>query len=406
MAPTPPPRLPWRGWPPAAPSRASAPSCSEDRVRSGSAPRCCSPGRVPMWQSPAASARSCRPPAMRSMHASASWSGPSRRPPTSNAAPPPKVRTSCSPPAPPASRCWMKVNGAIAPLWSWWPMPMRRRRPESKAWARAIAAYPSTARYSSGRWASARSSWRCIAPALRGCSLRTMRSWMPRKSTRSQRPWSDDAQGTGIMITDSSVEKFLDELASGNPTPGGGSAAAIMGAMGAALVSMVCNVTIGKKGYEAVEAEMKTVRDESERVRRRLTAMVAEDIEAFDSIMAAYKLPKATDEEKARRGAAIQAGLERATETPLDCARACAEVIALSRRASERGYLNVISDGGVGVLAGFTGLGSAALNVYINAPALKDRSFAEAAIAEIEKLVEFGTAESEAVYKIVRDKLG
>ncbi|GAC1301062.1 MAG: cyclodeaminase/cyclohydrolase family protein [Steroidobacteraceae bacterium] len=208
------------------------------------------------------------------------------------------------------------------------------------------------------------------------------------------------------MITQSSVETFLDELAGGNPTPGGGSAAAIMGAMGAALVSMVCNVTIGKKGYEGVEAEIKAVLEESERVRRRLMAMVAEDIAAFDSILAAYKLPKATEEDKARRAAAIQAGLRRATQTPLECARACAEVIALSRRASERGYLNVISDGGVGVLAGFTGLRSAALNVYINAPALKDRVFAEAAIAELEKLVESCAAESEAVYTLVRNKLG
>ncbi len=208
-----------------------------------------------------------------------------------------------------------------------------------------------------------------------------------------------------MTMTQSSVEKFLDDLASGNPTPGGGSAAAIMGAMGAALVSMVCNVTIGKKGYEAVEAEMRSVLGESERVRRRLTAMVAEDIAAFDSILAAYKLPKSTEEDKAVRAAAIQAGLRRATEVPLDCARVCAEVIALSRRASEQGYLNVISDGGVGVLAGFTGLRSAALNVYINAPALKDRVFAAQATAELEKLLEFCAAESEAVYKIVRDKL-
>ncbi|HME38343.1 MAG TPA: cyclodeaminase/cyclohydrolase family protein [Steroidobacteraceae bacterium] len=210
----------------------------------------------------------------------------------------------------------------------------------------------------------------------------------------------------GMMVTQASVEKFLDDLASGNPTPGGGSAAAIMGAMGAALVSMVCNVTIGKKGYEGVEAEMKAVRSESERVRRRLTDMVAEDIAAFDSIMAAYKMPKVSDDDKERRATAIQAGLRRATEAPLDCARVCAEVIALSRRASEHGYLNVISDGGVGVLAGFTGLRSAALNVYINAPALKDRAFAERATSELKQLLETCAAESEAVYTLVRNKLG
>jgi methenyltetrahydrofolate cyclohydrolase len=179
-----------------------------------------------------------------------------------------------------------------------------------------------------------------------------------------------------------------------------------MGAMGAALVSMVCNVTLGKKGYEGVEAEMRAILLESEQVRRRLTAMVAEDIAAFDSIMAAYKLPKATADEKALRADAIQAALRRATEVPLDCARACAEVIALSRRASERGYLNVISDGGVGVLAGITGLRSAALNVYINAPALKDRGFADHATAELQNLVERCSAESEAVYTLVRNKLG
>ena len=139
------------------------------------------------------------------------------------------------------------------------------------------------------------------------------------------------------MVTQSSVENFLDDLAGGNPTPGGGSAAAIMGAMGAALVSMVCNVTLGKKGYEGVEAEMRAILQESERVRRRLTAMVAEDIAAFNGILAGYKMPKTSDEEKAARAAAIQAGLRRATEVPLDCARVCAEVIALSRRASEHG---------------------------------------------------------------------
>jgi formiminotetrahydrofolate cyclodeaminase len=208
------------------------------------------------------------------------------------------------------------------------------------------------------------------------------------------------------MITGSSIEKFLDELASRAPTPGGGSAAALMGAMAAALVSMVCNVTLGKKGYEAVDAELTAVRDESETVRRRLTAMVQEDVAAFDSLMAAYKLPKATDDDKARRAAAIEGALRRATETPLDCARASAEVIKLARRASERGYTGVVSDGGVGVLAAYTALRSAALNVYINAPTLKDRAFADDAVAEIGTLIEFGAAESEAVYGLVRGRLG
>jgi formiminotetrahydrofolate cyclodeaminase len=208
------------------------------------------------------------------------------------------------------------------------------------------------------------------------------------------------------MITDDSLEKFLADLAGSAPTPGGGSAAAVMGAMGAALVSMVCNVTLGKKGFEAAESGMRAVRDESEIVRRRLTDMVAEDVAAFDSLMAAYKLPKATEDDKARRAAAIQAALRRATETPLDCARAAAQVIKLARRASEQGYTGVISDGGVGVLAGYTALRSAALNVYINAPSLKDRSFADGAVAEIGQLIEFGAAESEAVYALVRGKLG
>jgi methenyltetrahydrofolate cyclohydrolase len=208
------------------------------------------------------------------------------------------------------------------------------------------------------------------------------------------------------MITQRPLGIFLDELASGAPTPGGGSAAAIMGAMGAALVSMVCNVTLGRKGHEAVESEMKAVRDESEKLRLRLTSMVAEDIAAFDGLMAAYRLPKLTEEDKSRRAAAIQSSLRAATDTPLACARACAEVVALSKRAGEKGYAGVISDAGVGVLAANTALRSAALNVYINAPSLKDRAFADAATAELEQLLDTCARESELVFELVRSRLG
>jgi methenyltetrahydrofolate cyclohydrolase len=207
------------------------------------------------------------------------------------------------------------------------------------------------------------------------------------------------------VITQRSVETFLDELASAAPTPGGGSAAAIIGAMGAALLSMVCNVTLGKKGQEAVESDVKAVRDESERLRARLTAMVAEDIAAFDGLMAAYRLPKASDEEKSRRAEAIQSNLRAATETPLACARACAEVVVLARRVAEKGFAGVISDAGVGVLAANSALRSAALNVYINAPSLKDRAYAAAATTEVETLIERCERESEAVFELVRSRL-
>jgi formiminotetrahydrofolate cyclodeaminase len=187
-----------------------------------------------------------------------------------------------------------------------------------------------------------------------------------------------------------SVERFLDELASGNATPGGGSAAAIMGAMGAALVSMVANLTIGKKGYEAAEGEMRTLLTESEALRTELAGMVAEDIAAFDSLMAAYRMPKGegtSDDAKAARSAAIQRGLMAATEAPLACARGCAAAVRLAERAVERGNVNVISDVGVGVVAAWAALRSAALNVHINAPQIKDRAFTDRAISELDTLL-------------------
>jgi methenyltetrahydrofolate cyclohydrolase len=208
------------------------------------------------------------------------------------------------------------------------------------------------------------------------------------------------------MITQRSLATFLDDLASSAPTPGGGSAAAVIGAMGAALISMVCNVTLGKKGQEAAAPEMQAVRDESERLRVRLTAMVADDIAAFDGLMAAYRLPKSNEDEKSQRADAIQISLRAATETPLACARECAAVVALSRRAAEHGFSGVVSDAGVGVLAAHSALRSAGLNVYINAPSLKDREYAQAAIAEIEKLLADSARESEAVFELVRSRLG
>src|SRR5918912_1366091 len=137
------------------------------------------------------------------------------------------------------------------------------------------------------------------------------------------------------MIENMSVQTFLDQLASRESTPGGGSAAAIMGAMGAALVSMVCNLTIGKKNYAAVEGDLKEVLQESEELRQRLTGMVSDDVRVFNQVMSAYGMSRDTEEQKSARGAAIQAALKDATEVPLACAKACAEVIDLYEAAAQ-----------------------------------------------------------------------
>ena len=207
------------------------------------------------------------------------------------------------------------------------------------------------------------------------------------------------------MIKDKPIQTFLDELASKSSTPGGGSAAAIMGAMGAALVSMVCNLTIGKQNYLDVEDDMKDVLRRAEELRERLTDMVRADVEVFDQVMAAYGLPKETDLQKTARSEAIQAALRAATEVPLKCARACAEAIALSHRVAEKGNRNVISDAGVAVLAAYAALRSAALNVYINAGAIKDTSFVEERLAELGQITNGADALTERVYALVRNKL-
>ncbi len=207
------------------------------------------------------------------------------------------------------------------------------------------------------------------------------------------------------MIKDKPVQIFLDELASKASTPGGGSAAAVMGAMGAALVSMVCNLTVGKKNYESVEADLKKVLTKAEDLRGRLTDMIRADVEVFDQVMGAYGMPKDTDEQKAARSEAIQVALQAATDVPLQCARACVEAIDLSAEVAEKGNKNVISDAGVAVLAAYAALRSAALNVYINAGGIKDKAFAEQRLAELEKILAGSDKRTEEIYALVKSKL-
>ena len=207
------------------------------------------------------------------------------------------------------------------------------------------------------------------------------------------------------MIKDMTIQTFLDELASKASTPGGGGAAAVSGAMGAALISMVANFTIGKKGYEEVEGEAKDILAKSEDLRAKLTDAIKDDVDVFNRVMAAYGMPKETDEEKAARSTEIQAALKEATDVPLECARLCHAVIKLSQPIADKGNNNVISDAGVAVLAGYAGLRSAALNVYINIGGIKDQEFADDRRKQLETLLDGMDALKEEIYELVKSKL-
>lgn len=168
------------------------------------------------------------------------------------------------------------------------------------------------------------------------------------------------------------VDGFLRQLASGEATPGGGAAASLAGALGAALVSMVCNLTIGRERYAATEAEVRAIRDEATALLHRLQRGIDEDAAAFDEVMAAYKLPRATDDERAARSATIQEATYRAALTPLALAEASAAVVELAERALGKTNTNVTSDLAVAALLGVVGLDGAAVNVEVNLAALKD----------------------------------
>ena len=208
------------------------------------------------------------------------------------------------------------------------------------------------------------------------------------------------------MLKDTSIELFLDDLASRNPTPSGGSAAAVMGAMGAALVSMVCNLTIGRTQYRDFEEELKSVLTKAEELRRDLIKMIEEDMQAFDAVMRAYRMPRLTKDETATRAQVIQTALKTATLVPMRCCRACGEVIILGRVVGDKGNRNVVSDAGVATVAAYAALRSAALNVFTNARLITDRIFAEKQLVELEQLLSEADTATEASYELVKKKLG
>ncbi len=197
------------------------------------------------------------------------------------------------------------------------------------------------------------------------------------------------------MLVENKITDFLSELHSNSPAPGGGSVAALNGAIAASLVGMVANLTIGKKNYAEAEAEMKDVAAKMNEVKDKFLDFVDKDANSFNGVIAAFKMPKDSDEQKAARTAAIQKGYKEAIAVPLDVAKSAAELFEFIEVALKKGNKNAESDALVAAISARTAIISALLNVEINLSAVKDQAYVEALrkeVADLRKLANEGEA--------------
>jgi methenyltetrahydrofolate cyclohydrolase len=207
------------------------------------------------------------------------------------------------------------------------------------------------------------------------------------------------------IYSSEALQVYLDDAASNKPAPGGGSVSACVGALGAALVSMVCNLTKGREKFAAVEGEIVALVEKSEAARTRLEQLLQDDTTAYNGVITAFKMPKETDAEKAARKAAVQAGLIVAADVPLEICRVAVGVCRLSKTAAELGNPQAITDAGIGAILGEAAVVGAALNVKINLGSIEDCDYTATAAAEIEKIQAEAAALRAEVLAITLSKL-
>ena len=188
------------------------------------------------------------------------------------------------------------------------------------------------------------------------------------------------------MLANLKITEYLEKAAAGTAVPGGGSVAALNAALAAGLAEMVANLTIGKKGYEAVAEEMNDIAGKSTELREKLTAAIDRDAEAYSEVMAAFKLPKATDQEKGLRSLAVQKAFKHAALVPLEVANHAVEVIDLAGRAVDSGNKNAVTDGLVAAMNARTAALAALYNVKINLGSIEDDEFVKKLTREINDL--------------------
>jgi len=198
---------------------------------------------------------------------------------------------------------------------------------------------------------------------------------------------------------------FLDEVASSSPAPGGGSVAALSGALGAALTSMVCNLTKAKQGYESVQDEIAEVLEKSEGLRKDLIDLIDKDTDAFNEVMKALKMPKETEDQKEERRNAMQTAFKQAAEVPLETARKCVQILDVALIVAEKGNKNSISDAAVSALMAQTGVQAAMLNVRINLTSIKDTKYIQQVTTELHELLQNAMQKSAEILGIVEKNL-
>jgi formiminotetrahydrofolate cyclodeaminase len=201
------------------------------------------------------------------------------------------------------------------------------------------------------------------------------------------------------------IKMFLDEIASNSPAPGGGSVAALAGALGAALTSMVCNLTKAKQGYEEVQDEIAEVLEKSEELRKDLTDLIDKDTDAFNEVMKALQMPKETEEQKEQRRTILQTAFKQAAEIPLETARKCVQILHVAHIVAEKGNKNSISDAAVSALMAQTGVQAAMLNVRINLSSIKDPDYVQQVTTELHELLQNAMQKSTEILNIVEKNL-
>jgi len=229
--------------------------------------------------------------------------------------------------------------------------------------------------------------------------------YTPRPLAEQDRGQRGPAGIIRIVHTARSVREFATALASAEPAPGGGGGAALAGALGAALAAMVCNFTIGRKRYQAVDAEMRALLSRADAIREELIGLVDADADAYEKVVEAQGLPKDTADQIAERDRRVQAALAEAVRVPLRGAVLCADALALCEPVAERGNQRLISDAGVAALLADAALQSCALNVRVNLSDLRDERLASESRAALARLLGAAREVKPRVMGLVEKKL-